>query len=183
MRKILSILLITVILLCGCTQGAAQQNYDTMSEESADAYEVYGKIRSASGNEIVLAIGELPDSGGWGGNRASGESGTADGEMPNRTSGGNNMSDGSMPDRASGERGTAGETRTFSRGAAGGMAGGISLAYTGEDRTYIIPVTAEVTMGSGENIRELRFTQLAYKNIVKLTLTGDGVITAVQVLS
>lgn len=71
-------------------------------------------------------------------------------------------------------------------GMGAGMDGqtGNTAAYTltGEEATYLIPVTASITTGEGENARTVRFTQLGYKNVVKISLDEAGTVVAVQVL-
>lgn len=64
----------------------------------------------------------------------------------------------------------------------GGQQQGVALDYTGEEATYQIPVTAKVTTGQGESARTVSFTQIGYKNILKLTLNENGTIVSVVIL-
>lgn len=57
-----------------------------------------------------------------------------------------------------------------------------NVKLTGEEKTYLVPVTAAITAGSGDAASEIRFTQLAVKNIVRLSLDEAGNILQVEVL-
>ena len=63
-----------------------------------------------------------------------------------------------------------------------GMAMQVSLQLTGEETIYQIPVTAKITAGNNQGAAELRFTQLAVKNVVSLHFNDNGDIIAVQLL-
>ena len=56
------------------------------------------------------------------------------------------------------------------------------MTFNGEETSYTIPVTASVTTGQNDSARTVSFTQIAVKNILKLTLDESGRITSVRVL-
>ena len=60
--------------------------------------------------------------------------------------------------------------------------GGTGESFTGEDRVFIIPVGAPVTIGTGGNQRKISFTQIAVKNILRLQLDKNGNILSVEVV-
>ncbi|WRS26221.1 hypothetical protein U6B65_07610 [Oscillospiraceae bacterium MB08-C2-2] len=69
-------------------------------------------------------------------------------------------------------------------GGQGGMRNTVKLEYTGEETTWLIPVSATITAGEGDSASEVRFTQLAVDNIVCLTVPEEdpASILSVQVL-
>lgn len=207
---------------------------------------VYGKVKSAFGNEIVIVPGTLNEAGQSGGmtpgaldsasppgggttsdggqGASAGEDGGAD-MIRQRPQGGEAGMGGQSADaaadsaagggqdippagaesdwsaaRSSPQRdGAAGADSAAAASAetpqsnaasgrpggaqAGGSRGGtVSLTYADEEATYLIPVTAEITTGEGDNARAIRFTQIAVKNIVKLTLDSEGVIVSLQII-
>lgn len=100
-------------------------------------------------------------------------------------------SDSSRQERYGGRGGQSGERQGGNRqGAAGGAGGGMgnsaggasSVTLTGEEIQYQIPVTALVTTGQGDNAQTIRFTQLAVKNLIRLSIDDSGKILQVVVL-
>lgn len=79
--------------------------------------------------------------------------------------------------------GGSGGARGNRQGGRGGQSGNaVSVTLTGEEKTWLIPVTADVSTGEGETKRTIRFTQLAVKNVVRLQLDANDNIIAVEVL-
>jgi|GEM_PF-2873223 len=236
MRKpvsLLAALALVLSLTSGCslaseTQAATQTEPESLPEGYT---QVYGKIKSASGNEILLVMGTPGGGGGQGmsgplaGGDASvpaeeaasdGTSGAASGisaaagelsaegrqrssrgggETPDTATLPGGSTEGTGPDAAgfslpggveaaassgSGEAGSGSGRRQS--GAGGARSESTTLTYTGEEELFLIPVTATITSGQGENARAVRFTQLAVKNVVKLTLDGNDSIVSVQII-
>lgn len=240
MKKTLSVLIALACILSlasGCSLASGTQAAtESEPEILPDGYtQVYGKIKSANGNEILLVMG-TPGGGGAqgigspasGGNTSSPEAeapssdgsgvrsprdltvneGSAapegdmpspnrqrpslDGETPADTALPGGSAEGTGPGTAQPGGGEAAPDSTPggaspSGGRRQGSAGGarsesITLTYTGEERLFLIPVTATITSGQGNNSRTVRFTQLAVKNVVRLTLDGNGDIVSLQVI-
>lgn len=219
MKRTVILLLVIVVLsglLTGCEQAVAKQQEESADQPLPDGYtEVYGKVKSANGNELTLALGTLPSSntpsssGGRAVATSDDSGGLPAGEAPPLTPAGDSQESvedaPESPAGRSGQRGSGngqqtggppagqdmsrpdaggGDTAGGTMGAAGGMsaAGGTTLEYTGEEVTCQIPVTARVTTGQGDSARTVSFTQIGYKNIVKLTLNEEGQIVSVVIL-
>lgn len=244
MKKTLSLLTALAFILSlasGCslaskTQAATQAEPETLP----DGYtQVYGKIKSANGNEILLVMGTLGGGSGQGpGSPSTGENTTSPAEEPSsdgvgaKSSGvqaateGSSAAEGDMPssnrqrpsrdgedspdtalpggftegtgpgasqpggdesavDSIPGGTGAAGVGSGGGKrqsGPGGARSESTTLTYTGEERLFLIPVTAAITSGQGESARTVRFTQLAVKNVVGLTLDGNGSIVSIQII-
>ena len=91
---------------------------------------------------------------------------------------------GAMPSGQNGQsvQGASGAGMANRAGMAGVLISGVTLEYSGEEKTFLLPVNLSITMGEGERATTVRFTQLAEKNILKLTLDANGNILAAQVL-
>lgn len=205
-HKYYFLILLPLLLFYGCGQAASAAAPEQV--EILGAETVYGKIKEINGNEILLALGDYStQSSGSFGEGAPAESSESVGEdrqlpegMPNtaegRGAGSTETTDSGnqTPDMAggrgsggspTGEGGFGGGQRQG--GASGNMPGSggsnrTTVTLTGEEKTWVIPVTAKVTSGEGENARDIRFTQLAVKNVVRLSLNAEGEILKVEVL-
>ncbi len=166
---------------------------------------VYGKVEKIVGNEVVLALGEPERStassiGGRpddttgeaeaqgdasGGERSGMQVSEGSGERPSggqRPSGGSGTrpSGGQIPSGSFGEGPSGG--MTFENGQsmqAGGNAAGtgrsVTLTYSGETRTFLLPVG--MAIGSGD------FSNVSKGMVLALFLDGEGSITAVRILA
>jgi hypothetical protein len=192
-----------VLFAAGCSKSngnksaAATQKgtMDIAQAASSDTTVVYGRVDSIVGNEVTLALGE-PQKGsdtasssslGQGGQaqtgtEQSGDSGkqTSSGERPSgnmgkRSSGempSGEMPSGEMPsgEMPSGASGTGDSTQS---GTQGGRS--VTLDYTGETATYLLPVG--MAIGTGD------FSDVTEGMVLSLTLSADSTITAVTILS
>lgn len=209
-KYLAAVLLAAALILTasGCDLIAFGQTETPEAEETVAAQVVYGKIKEINGNELLLAIGEMASSGGMEG--FSGippdqeNSGTEDGSPPEGmpsgmtgqggrggTGGRGGESSGEAPTQSSADTsempaqsgGAESPAGASGRGTQGGQAPTQqSITLTGEEISYQIPVTAQVVSGQGENVRTISFTQLAYKNVVCLSLDEEGRIFKVEVL-
>lgn len=190
MTRNIAILLCLLLLLTGCGSRMSPSE-GAISEPVQAAGTVLGKIKEINGNEIVLALAEEDRRGGpgeqVGGNAGSqGDAPQTDtpssrtrergGDLPDISNGESPSGDGSQDDESGGRR--------QERGGAGsqGMGDSLSVTLTGKEKLYLIPVTANVTTGQGDNARTIRFTQLAVKNIIRLSLDENDNILLVEVL-
>ena len=169
MRKILKLLVIVILttVLFGCNAAPAAES--TLQEEpELTAIEiVYGKIKEINGNEILLVIGTM---------------GGADTERPARGDGEAPAFGGERTARGDGEAPAFGSERPVRGDIQTGSTLQVALRLTDEEKLYQIPVTAKITAGTGAGAAELRFTQLAVKNVVSLRIGENGEIIAVQLL-
>lgn len=192
-RNITAMLLAALLLLSGCSQPETAEESEA---SSAVIQSIYGKIKEVYGNEIVLALGEYESAGQPGGGMPMGgempqsdmpaERGMPEGERPNRGDGGEAPDGGGMGEMPNmGEMPAGGEMPSgMGNNDINQQAGRMQTQFTlnGEEVRYQIPVTAALTTGQGENQQELRFTQLAVKNIVCLNLDKTGKIVSLEVL-
>ncbi len=179
----------------------ARQELDVTSEPAAadaGSTTIYGRVDSIVGNEAVLALGEPQQGakssdqgseqtgseqqsgaaksqsdtsgthqrGSWSGNASGGaSSGEAPaGAMPSGAPSGE-MPAGQMPsdDTSSAQSGSTRQGRS------------ISLTYSGETATYLLPVG--MAIGTGD------FSDVTVGMVLSLTLDAEGTITAVSILS
>lgn len=163
------------------SEEAPAQDGLRMPETAPDA--AGGEGESATGNGSARG-GMRPGNGGAAPS-SSGE-GQSAAEIPEGVPGGGAWPGGGedfpSPPEGRSMPGESGEVVTgMPEGGRGGMARG-TFTLTGEERTFLIPVTATITTGQGENARTIQFTRLAVKNVVCLHLASDGEITAMEVL-
>ncbi len=162
---------------------------------------VYGKVESIVGNEVVLTLGEPLKSTASSLEAPEGENAQTGGaqegqkvqigEAPQRDASGGAVTfgTGERPDGASGERPSfnsgqrpssqmpSGENvqSIQASGNSGGMGRSVSLDYTGETATYLLPVG--MAIGSGD------FSNVSEGMVLALSLNGEGAITAVRILA
>ncbi len=166
--------------------------------------EIYGKVISAVGNEITLALGSLKQ-GDSGFSEYKDNTGIQEGsnrnrqgmENPRKGSGG--MSRDGMPEMDGGFGGTQNQpdfskgVPGFSHGETGGaekedLPGGvgISLELTGEEASYLVPPSVPVEYTAGGQNLTLSFTRIAKDNLLKVILQemdhGEEKIVQIQIL-
>lgn len=207
MRKIMLPLVLSVLLICSGCQSVATQADDNQLDITTEMQAVYGKIKEINGNELLLVVGSYDQQSGP---PDSGQEEPSDGQRPSRGNrdGQAEGEGGSRPDRGArgegtfpgGEEGGSRPDRTAredeeASGEEGGRSGRnqgggdsmpgrqASFTLSGEEVTYLIPVTAGITTGQGEQAKTIRFTQLAVKNIVCLRLDQSGAVQAVEVVA
>ncbi|MEL7601632.1 MAG: hypothetical protein AAGU77_00590 [Bacillota bacterium] len=119
--------------------------------------------------------------GNWGGNTSDG---ATSGEMPSGKLSSGEIPSGEMPSgEAPSDKMLSGESPSFNSSAAqSGNAGvtrqsgrSVSLTYTGETATYLLPVG--MAIGSGD------FSDVTEGMVLSLTLNAEETITAVSILS
>jgi len=174
-------------------QGSSQGDMSGMPERPSDVSrennqnEILGKIAAISGSEITLEIGvaNRPDSAqGERGAPSAGEGSRPDGEQPPN---GGSRSDGtppSMPNEQSGGSMPQGERPAGGNrdGSGGGSPGGfMDLEYTGEEISYTLSDTVEITKGMSENNKKLTISDLAEGNIIRLLLDEVEQPVSIQV--
>lgn len=183
----------------------SRQEVETILKENQR--EIYGKVTSAVGNEITIALGSISqgrnsslpeevETGNNPKNPSKGEGRRSTGN-PSRNSG-EHPSPGSMPeigggpdgafsmenmpdisDPGQGEAGRMGQD--FSNG---GM--GLSLELTGEEKSYLIPPSVPVEYSVGGQKLTLSFTRIAKDNLLRLVLqeldSGEEAVVQVQIV-
>jgi len=174
-------------------QGSSQGDMNGMPERPSDVSrennqnEILGKIAAISGSEITLEIGVVnrPDNAqGERGAPPTGEGSRPDGEQPPN---GGSRSDGTppaMPDEQSGGSMPQGERPAGGNrdGSDGGSPGGfMDLEYTGEEISYTLSDTVEITKGMSENNKKLAVSDLAEGNIIRLLLDEAEQPVSIQV--
>ena len=200
MKRIIMLLLCLLLPLAmwGCSSAKAEQE-GMVNQEGAELNTqigddtVYGKVESIVGNEVTLALGEPQQStassiSAQEGERMQvGESPTASGEKPSFGSGerptgqmpsGERPGNGQMP---SGGKTVSGdeanvvlEGQPVQQGSAA-MGRSVSLTYSGETATYLLPVG--MSIGSGD------FSNISEGMVLALSFNAEGDISAVRILA
>jgi hypothetical protein len=206
-KSIYILCLAATLLFSGCQ---TQEDVVVSSPEIPIARTVYGKIKEINGNEILLALASESNNDfrqssgnpssrsdtnstasgyeGRSGGISRGESYDASqvqenmGEMSQRSA---SMPYGgaSIPSQEGG-RGQSGSGSGQRQGTdlQGGTSPNTSVQLTGEEEIFLIPVTAILTNGQGDNANIIQFTQLAVKNVIRLYMDEEDVIIRVEVL-
>lgn len=199
MKRFVTLLCVLLpLMMLGCSAGKAEPEgvlvegaAQPVAEESFNT--IYGKVERIVGNEVVLALGkpqrstassmEAPEGQNMPEGQMPPAGGAPQGAVPEGTfaagersggakrpfGGGQPMSGGQMP---------AGENNARSVQAFGnpsGMGRSVSLEYTGETATYLLPVG--MAIGSGD------FSNVSEGMVLALSMNEEGVITAVRILS
>lgn len=164
MKRLLAALTASAILFAGCTADAKEEVSSALGENQM---ELYGKVTSAEGNEIVLSVGtpetvaarQEEDSGRQGGGGMPGEIPDG-GEFPGRDS----------PTAAGAQPGRAGRQQVI-------------LNETGEEQTLMIPVGTPVYLQSGNSSITVNFLQIMVDDIIKVVTRKDnGSILSVEIV-
>ena len=200
---VLSIALMLFAAGCSKSDGyksaaATQKGTMDVSQASSDTTVVYGRVDSIVGNEVTLALGE-PQKGGnnstatassgneWqstqSGQQSQDGTGNAGGERPSGNMGQRRSGDttGEMPSGGvpSGEMSSGGASSGEQQGTAAGSAKqsgrSVTLDYSGETATYLLPVG--MTIGTGD------FSDVTEGMVLSITLNAESTITAVTILS
>lgn len=170
-----------MLLAVGTLETASPGGFDR--GEAAGAGDA--PVREGSGSGVASA-GPGGDRAAAEGNAAAGRTaGEAPAENAPASAGAGSGSEAARSDRtAQGRLGSGGAPDPFAGGGMNGISGmgQTSITLTGEERTYVIPVTCPITSGEGERAQTVRFTQLAVKNVVKLSFNKTGDMVAVQVM-
>lgn len=195
MKRIIMLLCVLLpLLLWGCSATKGEQEGLIKDGAAQPATEdggntVYGKVESIVGNEVVLALGKPQQSTASSLEAPEGQKvqiGEApQGEVPEGT---DTFGTGERPSgekrsfgtgqRPGGGQALSGENNVQSiqaSGNSGGMGRSVSLDYTGETSTYLLPVG--MAIGSGD------FSNVSEGMVLALSLNEEGAITAVRILS
>ena len=202
-RRLLAAFFSISVLFAGCGQANPPERDEMINDEaeSVAVEAVSGRIREINGNEIILALGDWAEDGNSpdrparepGQSREDGDAtrGEQRGQNDAQDNPGGGQSGGRPQGGAqggqSGGRPQGGQSGDGQRGQ-GGQNGGPpndappEFVLSGDEKNYTIPVTATITTGQGDNRTEIRFTQLAVKNVVRLDLDSNGEIISIEVL-
>lgn len=98
-------------------------------------------------------------------------------QFPEGFTPGENMPDGKLPDNS----GSGSGAQTMQPG--GGMQMGVTLTYTGEERTILLPVKTPVTVTMGNSTITTDFTRISVDNTLRMVVSQqeDGEIRVVSV--
>ena len=173
---------------------------DVSLAASPDTTVVYGRVDSIVGNEVTLALGEPQKSGNNGattvssadekqgvqseGQQSAAGKGTTGGERPSGNMGERPSGEatGEMPaggppsdEMPSGSAFSGEKQQDAATGLAKQSGRSVTLDYTGETETYLLPVG--MAIGTGD------FSDVTEGMVLSISLNAEGTITAVTILS